>query len=182
VILCQWRNEWFLASRAQPQLPGCSLALRNASSLDPASLGFKAYWTGAFYRYFPDYEEIAFYPELRYRGLKVHPEHWHRESAEPLLYCRMMGDQIMYATPRWNDFVQARDALEAETRQRSLPDDDPLLVRWREAIRRHDEAAAEIRGQLVAGGWKDEVQEGLTRYVHVDELEKIEGPPPDTEF
>lgn len=37
----------------------------------------------------PTMDDITFISELRYKGLKVYPEHWHPESEEPLLLCYM---------------------------------------------------------------------------------------------
>lgn len=36
--------------------------------------------------------------------------------------------------------------------------------------------------RLRADGWGVDIMEGAFKYIHVDELEKIEGPPPDGAF
>ncbi|MBX3351817.1 MAG: hypothetical protein KF684_02690 [Phycisphaeraceae bacterium] len=48
-----------------------------------------------------------------------------------------------------------------------------------------DETADDVRARrerLVAQGWEDGGRDGVAGYVHVDDLEKIEGPPPDGPF
>jgi hypothetical protein len=54
--------------------------------------------------------------------------------------------------------------------------------RWRDIVSRQGQASLRLRQQLVEDGWTDEGGDGLVRYVHVDDLEKIEGPPPEGAF
>ena len=44
------------------------------------------------------------------------------------------------------------------------------------------EAVQQHREELIAQGFEDGGREGLKGYVHVDDLEKIEGPPPEGPF
>jgi hypothetical protein len=41
---------------------------------------------------------------------------------------------------------------------------------------------SDLRRALIADGWDWDAREGGLKYVHVDELEKIEGPPPEGPF
>ena len=41
---------------------------------------------------------------------------------------------------------------------------------------------SDLRRALIADGWDWDAREGGFKYVHVDELEKIEGPPPEGPF
>lgn len=48
-----------------------------------------------------------------------------------------------------------------------------------------DETADDVRARrerLVAQGWEDGGRDGVAGYVHVDDIEKFEGPPPDGPF
>ena len=86
---------------------------------------------------------ITFYPEVRYRGMIVHPCAWHPESTEPIL---------KVLTGRWLRKVSSDEAAEImETATKEL-------------------------------GWEWDHHHGSGGYIHVDELEKIEGPPPDGVF
>jgi hypothetical protein len=84
-------------------------------------------------------DDLALFPELRYRGLKVYSEHWHPENAEPLLGCYMPTA--------------------------ALPGEPEEIWKARKQA-------------LIDEGWEDGGREGLRGYVHVDRLEKTEGPPP----
>lgn len=91
--------------------------------------------------------DIRFFPEIRYRGCKVYPEWWHRESSEPLLAVHLLRNDLdlekfFVRPPSFNDLLRA----------------------------------------MAADGWQGDAREGWHKYIHVDELEKIEGPPPEGAF
>jgi hypothetical protein len=154
MILAQWKGRWFIASKARPDTPSCALIGGNWPGL--SELGFIRQersmgrqeepnyrrWF-VWHRFMPTMDDITFISELRYKGLKVYPEHWHPESEEPLLLCYM--PTVMHPG-------------------------EPESV-W--GLRRE---------RLIEEGWEDGGRDGLKGYVHVDELEKIEGPPPTGSF
>ena len=179
MILCRWHTNWFLSTgvnrdggviwlRAGPHMPHPE----HFHPLPPAG--------AVLHGSVPLDSDSVFYPEVRYYGLKVYPEHWHQTSREPLLHCRIMGDQIAHATMT-PEFLAARTALDHAAAERTVGAEDPLNIRWRELVGRAKAADAELRRRLVEEGWQDDA-DGLTRYVHVDELEKIEGYPPEGPF
>jgi hypothetical protein len=120
----------------------------------------------------PTFEGITFYPETRYWGMPVHPEHWHRESEEPLLCCRLMGDEIHRLTgpPGLAEASRLAGRSEADRQH------------WLGLVEEAKARGRELRTRLVEDGWLDGGGEGLVKYVHVDDLEKIEGPPPEGAF
>jgi len=144
MILVQSKGEWGLAIRVRPESTGCAVRVPNSSSLAKSEHGFKQGKFNAFWhRQFESTEELKFYRTLFYMGYEVWPMHWHMESPEPLLYCRIDGN----------------------------------------AFSGHGEAVfMEHISKLKSLGWKCDLREGCEKYVHVDELEKIEGPPPDGVF
>ena len=91
--------------------------------------------------------DIRFFPEIRYRGCKVYPEWWHRESSEPLLAVLLLPSDL--------------DFSKFFLRPPTLDD---------------------LQRAMEADGWQGDGREGWHKYVHVDELEKIEGPPPEGPF
>jgi hypothetical protein len=100
------------------------------------------------HNYFPTLEDIALYPVIRYRGCRVWPEVWHPDAVEPLVRCRLETHDLNPAS----EFGR-------HTGSGILP---------------YDEFAARV----TADGWQWDMREGGTKYIHVDDLEKIEGPPP----
>jgi len=85
---------------------------------------------------------ITFYPEIRYKGLRVYPMWWKRDAEEPIL--RVMAGSSGGDYP---------------------PGDTAAFVEM-----------------LKAEGWQPQARDPMEGYVHVDDLEKIEGPPPDGAF
>ena len=170
-MLCVWNKEWCLAQRGNLSLPGVSLAVRNGCPLASETMGFKRYWSGVFWhRYWPSFDGITFYPEVRYRGIRVYPQWWHPSSAEPLVHCWMQG--IGDAVDPGRDRIE--QSLDAQRRG-----DFALWASICEELKQKSQA---MRAQLVSEGWKDKHIDGLEKYCHVDDLEKIEGPPPVGEF
>ncbi len=85
--------------------------------------------------------EYTFYPEIRYKGMRVTPVGWDPKSEEPMLRCELHD-------------LGERGRQGFETRRRAVE-------------------------ELRADGWRFDDREGGWKFVHVDELEKVEGPPPD---
>jgi hypothetical protein len=92
----------------------------------------------------PTSEGITFYPELRYKGMRVYPKGWDPDSAEPILRCEKphLADMNLKGVHVRQAFVE----------------------------------------RLRADGWHWDDREGGWKYIHVDDLEKVEGPPPDGTF
>jgi len=87
-------------------------------------------------------EGTRFFPTIRYRTMPCFVESWSRDSAEPLVLCRIMPSRLPHAG---NLAGQLGYTCQ----------------------------------QLRDKGWQNEHDEGYTKYLHVDELEKIEGPLPE---
>jgi len=97
-------------------------------------------------------EDVVVYPEIYYRGCRVWPQAWFTESAEPILKC--------HATP--DNF----DDLDSEY--------------FREIARRiNAQFPSEV---MMADGWYQIERGVFEKLIHVDNLEKIEGPPPEGPF
>lgn len=185
MILCNWNSEWFLASKARAETPSCALIGGSWSRLSKLGFQHELLSVGVpgesgyheahrWHKFMPSMVGIIFYPTLHYRGLRVYPEYWHPESHEPLLHCRMMGDAITRA-------VQTESLPEASdhaTQTGKKEDAD----RWRSLVAKQVAASLSLRQNLVNEGWTDQGSDGLVRFVYVDELEKIEGPPPKGAF
>lgn len=123
---------------------------------------------------------IAFYPDIRYDGRKVHPEHWEPHNTQPFLRCHMYEIASTVVIP---GFDEARAALENEVSRRHVDADDPLLLKWKNLLRQQQATVAKLRSELMADGWEDGgVDAGLKKYIHVNELEKIESTPPEGSF
>lgn len=153
MILARWNGEWAIAQRLRDGASGCSLSVRNAVGPKLQSCGFEPYNYKTFWhKYFPSVEEIVFYPEIYYRGCRVSPQYWQRESAEPILNC----------------FLQPEDIGVDLLGGAAIPD----------YVREYPEFHRLVR----ADGWAWDAMDGGTRYIHVDDLEKIEGPPPEGPF
>lgn len=123
----------------------------------------------------PTMDGITFYPEVRYWGMKVYPESWDPGSTEPILVCRMMGDEILRKLKTLPGIHAARERAEQSGR---AEDRDA----WRSKLEESNAASQALRRQLVDDGWLDTPGEGFVKHVHVDELEKFEGPPPKGAF
>ena len=141
MILCQ-RNDglWFLSHRVRAELPGVALRVGNGMPRDPSFENIPpahAVWSG----YTEALADFVFFPTLRFDGMRVFPESWASDSAEPVL--RVWTSQHHFERP-------VRTTQEYHARM------------------------AELR----AKGWAWDEREGGTRWVHVDELDKLEGPPP----
>jgi len=140
MTLCLWNGEWCLAGRLRAESGGMSLSVRNSVGQRFAGFGFQQYAYKTFWhKHFESWDDVLFYPLLRYQGCQVRPVSWHPESEEPLLRCAIDTNEIC--------------GLEQQ-----------------EYMKRVE--------QLRALGWHWDYREGGTKYCHVDELEKIEGPLP----
>jgi hypothetical protein len=117
-------------------------------------------------------DDVVFYPQVRYWGMPVYPLHWHEESSEPLLRCLLMGNEIHRLTSQAGLGEASDRAAESEADHQ----------RWLALVEEARTRDRELRTRLVEDGWLDRAGEGLEKYVHVDDLEKIEGPPPEGAF
>jgi len=101
-----------------------------------------------------DVRAIRFFPVIRCRlGYLVSPVMWHPEWEEPILKCYLDNGELTQDLTCHND-----------------------LGKWN---RIYEERKAALR----ADGWHwPDPREGCEKYIHVDDLEKIEGPPPDGAF
>ena len=144
LMLAELAGQSLLASFA-PHLRGCNLSTR----VDPVAHAEKYHlWQNRIWVWSEaDPAKVRFFPEIRYRGCKVYPEWWHRESSEPLL--------AVHLPPRDLDFSK-------------------FFVR--------PPTLDDLQRAMEADGWQGDGREGWHKYVHVDELEKIEGPPPEGPF
>jgi hypothetical protein len=113
------------------------------------------------------FDGVTFYPEVRYRGVPVRPDRWHAESPEPMLLCVLndLNPMIdMAGGPTMAQIIAANTSTD-----RSV---------WERLLQERTERGQGILRQLHADGWQGSWGEGLYKYLHVDEIEKIEGPPP----
>jgi hypothetical protein len=117
---------------------------------------------------------ITFYPEVLYRSMKIVPERWHRDSIEPLVFCRLMGNEISKATSISGGPKALKQAVEYN--------DKEAEARWRSIGVANAAAFDKLRHELVEEGWEDHGMDGLVRYLHVDNIEKMAGPPPEGPF
>jgi hypothetical protein len=148
VILAYYDGEWVDAQRAAAGRTSCSLGVRNGAEPWAKAHAFEHYIYRTFWhKHFATTDGIRFFPEIRYRGCKVYPVWWHRESSEPLLAVHLPPRDLDFS----NFFVRP-----------------PKLD--------------DLQRAMEADGWQGDGREGWHKYVHVDELEKIEGPPPEGPF
>lgn len=111
---------------------------------------------------------ITFYPEVRYWGVPVRPDRWHAESAEPVLLCVL------------NDLNPLIDMAGGPTMAQIIAANTRSdRSEWERLLQERTERDQAILRQLHDAGWqKSWGGEGHYKYLHVDELEKIQGPPP----
>ena len=97
-------------------------------------------------------DSVIFYPELYYRGCRIWPQWWDSERQDPILRCIALPSNL-------EDL-----------------DSDYL----REITRRIN---ARYAGDvLIADGWEQIGRGEYVKFLHVDEIEKVEGPPPEGPF
>ncbi len=95
-------------------------------------------------------EAITFFPIIRRLEYPLRPVMWHPEREEPILKCYLDNSELTRDLTCYND-----------------------LARWNRIYK-------ERKAALWADGWHwSDPREGCEKYLHVDELEKIEGPPPE---
>ena len=169
--LCERNGLWHLVSWDPEQGKG-SLIVGNGMPREADSVRADAYHVGI---PIESFKGIAFYPELRYWDMKVYPSHWHRENAEPLLLCRLMGGELVRIT---TDLPSLHSAFDRA--HKTGVDADHKA--WSAMVRDSELATADLHRRLIEDGWEDHGGDGLTKYVHVDDLDKIEGPPPEGAF
>lgn len=167
MILAKRDSDWFLAAFA-PHIRGCNLSINHRPQTRLSA--FHEYRPGIWVQSHAPLDGITFYPELRWNGIKVRPERWDQEAEEPILLC------IIYL-PDTNEIVEAMTGVTMETILEIEKSGD--RERWGELVRDNQKAGKEFRESLVESGWGIGMDLSMyERYVHVDELEKIEGPPP----
>lgn len=152
MILCRYRGDWYLSTGISRERGLCTL---RCSPAMPHPRDFKPLPpVGAvLYGSVPDVEEITFFPEIRRLGYPLQPVAWHTESEEPMLKCYLSNPVV----------------------GKQIKEFDDLAKRARE----YDERIVALK----VDGWHwPDPREGCEKYLHVDELEKVEGPPPDGPF
>ena len=85
---------------------------------------------------------------------------------------------LFYPTLRWNGFLVTPMYWHKES-------SDPLLLCRMETHNfgvTNDKDYMKAVERLRADGWGVDIMEGAFKYIHVDELEKIEGPAPEGAF
>ena len=97
-------------------------------------------------------DPIMFFPQLFYHGLRVLPMRWNFEKKDPVLYVEATPMTMNELTSPY--FMNLRRQVDAKY---------PSEV-------------------MLADGWARIDQAGYGREFHVDDLEKIEGDPPDGPF
>ena len=117
---------------------------------------------------------LVVYYELRWRGYRVWPvmPYWKADSSEPVLHCCLSDQDLFDEAERREPLIQRinheRDHGDAEV--------------WRSLIARHNGLIEDVKSELEVAGWSHVPREGRFMYIHVDDLEKIEGPPPEGAF
>jgi len=169
-ILGKRAERWVLVSWDQDKGAGSVIVGKNMphdnrfSFANPSHLG----------RPISSLDGITFYPELRYRGLPVLVWNgWHPESEEPLLGC-MLGD----VKPMIEAESGVTHAMIVQANDTRSEDEH----RWKQVHDRRKAASRKIMQRVVDDGWKQEDRGLYSQYIHVDDLEKIEGPPPEGPF
>lgn len=95
---------------------------------------------------------IRFYPEIYHQGCCVAPRSWHFTSSEPLLRCVAAPSNLSELDSKYHHDIAQR-----------------VRAKYPEDVLRAD-------------GW-NQVERGVfEKFIHVDDLEKIEGPPPEGAF
>jgi hypothetical protein len=147
VILCSFEGIVHLASNYIGG-PDCSICVPPIAT-GVAGYDYRADRMGNWLKR-PGMCGVTFYPELLWRGMRVVPICWKRDSKDPILLCLGRASEDAFGTE-------------------AIPADTP----------RNAEA---VTAMLRASGWDAVVNNDPRKWIHVDELEKIEGPPPDGSF
>ncbi|MCG3129647.1 MAG: hypothetical protein FLDDKLPJ_00381 [Phycisphaerae bacterium] len=153
MILAKWNNAWFIASKARAETPSCSLSAPDRPGLDV--LGFRV-----------EERSIGMPGDPKYRHWRV------RHRFMPTLRGITFYPTIRYKELRVDPIAWNPDSSE------------PLLLcrdSWEPGLMT-DEQYVAIMEELKARGWKWDAREGGQGYLHVDDLTKIEGPPPSGAF
>lgn len=155
MILVFWNDRWFLATKARPDKQACSLTAGNWQELKP--LGFIERQGSTGKPTDSNYQEriywTKFVPDMA--TLIFYPSLFFRD----------------YQVIPWNGWHPTSE--------------EPLLQCFIDLgeIHRGEPGEGEHRIQeLIDDGWQYNAREGALKYVHVDELEKAEGPPPEGAF
>jgi len=139
MVLAQRKGQWMLAAFA-PHLNGCNLSTNARPWHDADRFHL---WQGKTYVWSnAPIAGVTFYPEIRYKGMRVYPMCWKRDTEEPIL--QLMGSSGGPGYPA-----------------NAGPGFDEMLK---------------------AEGWQPQAGDPMLGFVHVDDLEKTEGPPPKGTF
>ncbi len=151
MILARKNTYWYIAERANPQSSGC--AIRVGANM-PNEGGFGPPPGVGLYlvKQLESTAGLQFFPYVYYRGCRVWPEAWDRESEEPILRCLAMPNNFEDITSDY--FRKIGKGIGA-----IYPGD-----------------------VLRADGWEQIARGEYVKFFHVDDLEKIEGPPPEGVF
>jgi hypothetical protein len=151
MILCTFRNKWFLCTGINYEKGTCGLRTGKRMS-HPRDFRPLPPMGDQMLGSVPMGPDITFFPNIAFHGMQVVPQYWEFESEEPIL--------VLMATPCTMEDVNT-----------------PYYDAIRERIGAR--YPAEI---LMADGWEQPGQGEFVKRVHVDDLEKIEGPPPEGPF
>lgn len=154
MILATWNDRWFLASKAQSDTPSCALVAGDWQGL--AELGFRA-----------DKRSVGAPDQPGYFAFYV----WHR-------FMPTMQGVTFYPKVRYRGIEVFPQHWHPESSEPLLECHMPMNILPGETAQQ----SRERREALLDDGWEQSAWDGLAKYVHVDELEKIEGPAPDSAF
>lgn len=169
-VLAQRDGEWFLAAFAK-HLNGCNLSTPREPVLQREKFHL---WRGQLYvQSHASLQGITFYPELYYHGMKVWPQGWGEDTAEPILHCLvLLNPEDVERTPYF-DGPSAKQIHATKDRDRD---------EWIRLLALRQKGVEQLIERLIADGWEQPGRGEFTRLVHIDDLDKIEGPPPEGPF
>lgn len=167
-LLARRDGEWFLAAFAK-HLNGCNLSTPH----EPISQREKFHlWRGQTYvQSHAPVNGVTFYPNIYYHGLRVWLEGWVPNTPDPVFYCRIVPEiedverSPYYSGPSLAQVNQAKDRNRDE---------------WARLLAQREKGYEDLFQRLVEDGWARPGIDEFTRMVHIDELDKIEGPPPES--
>lgn len=150
MILCQLNGNWYLAKRGDHGLDRCTLFVARTM---PGSEGFVDVGNQDLAKEVSISSDMRFFPKATIRTLAVCMTNWKRGTIDPIVKCEI-------PIPSFETFGKSKAWIEEEGRR---------MCREFEAL----------RTQLVSRGWIFDGREGGSGFLHVDDLDKVEGPPPE---
>ena len=161
MILVNWQNRWFLAQKRTTDTPSCSLTAGDWDGLD--SIGFKPEQRG--------YIKPGTSEWVRWRTW-----HKHMPIMEGVTFYPKLRFKGLPVTPLW----WKPDSEEPVLRVHMMPEHKYFV---QSPYYTGPEATGEENWQrLYDDDWEPAGIGEWQRWLHVDELEKIEGPPPEGAF